>query len=306
MQVGESQHAGAVEMASTIWRQRLGAYVRLTRLDRPIGSLLLLWPTWWALWLAAEGIPDLKLLAIFTTGVLLTRSAGCAINDYFDRDIDGAVERTTGRPLAVGTIAPREALAVAAVLALGALWLVLLTNPLTVALSVIGAVIAVTYPLFKRFTYLPQAYLGVAFGWGIPMAFAAQTGQLPRVVWVLLIANIFWAVAYDTLYAMVDRPDDLRVGVKSSAILFGPVDRVAVGLLQLSALFALLLVGDTYDFGVWYWLGLTGALASAIYHQWLIRGRDRARCLRAFKHNNWFGCAVFAGIVLSFVSGGHG
>ena len=285
------------------WR-RLRHYARLTRLDRPIGSLLLLWPTWWALWLAAGGLPDWDLLMIFTLGVLLTRSAGCAINDYFDRDFDGSVARTVERPLATGAITPREALDVACLLGVLAFGLVLFTNRLTILLSCAGALIAATYPLFKRFTYLPQAYLGIAFGWGIPMAFAAQTGGVPRVAWVLLIANLFWVVAYDTLYAMVDRPDDLRLGIKSSAILFGPLDRVAIGVMHLSALLTLLMVGDLLELNRWFHAGLLAALGIAFYHQWLIRERDRAACFRAFRHNNWFGCAVFGGIVLSLATGG--
>lgn len=283
--------------------ERLRCYVELTRLDRPIGALLLLWPTWWALWIAAAGIPDLKLFAIFSAGVLLMRSAGCAINDYWDRQYDPRVARTAFRPLARNAIEPAEALWVGVSLATVSFILVLFTNRLTIALAGVGALLAVTYPLFKRFTYLPQVCLGVAFGWGIPMAFAAQLGSIPRVAWVLFIANMFWIVAYDTLYAMADREDDLRIGVKSSAILFGSMDRAIVGVLQISALSTLALVGDLAELGDRFDLGLAAAAAIALYHQWLIRERDPQACFRAFLHNNWLGAAVFAGLALDFALG---
>ncbi|RLA10148.1 MAG: 4-hydroxybenzoate octaprenyltransferase [Gammaproteobacteria bacterium] len=280
-------------------------YLQLTRLNKPIGLLLLLWPTWWALLLAAQGLPQPKIALIFTAGVVLMRSAGCAINDYFDRDIDGAVERTANRPIAQGRIPPSHALWVAAVLSLISLLLVLQLNRLTIQLAIIAAALAATYPLFKRFTYLPQAYLGVAFGWGIPMAFAAVQGTVPAIAWLLLLANIFWTVAYDTQYAMVDRADDLTIGVRSTAILFGQDDCRAVAILQVSALVTLLLVGLHPDSGLngLFYLFLTGAAGLSIYFQRLIKDRDRQRCLQAFLRNNWWGALIFAGIFLDLLGG---
>ena len=286
-------------------RPTLQDYLQLTRLNRPIGILLLLWPTWWALWLAAGGLPDLKIATIFTLGVVLMRSAGCAINDYFDRDFDGSVERTQQRPLAAGRIPPSHALVVAAVLALISLLMVMQLNSLTVELAVVAAGLAISYPLFKRFTYLPQAYLGIAFGWGIPMAFAAIQGQVPTLAWLLLIANIFWTVAYDTQYAMVDREDDLQIGLRSTAILFGREDLRAVAVLQASALFTLLLVGLHKESGLngFYYLALIGAAALSMHFQWLIRHRDRQRCFQAFLSNNWWGAMIFIGIFVDLLSG---
>ena len=280
-------------------------YLQLTRLNRPIGILLLLWPTWWALWLAAGGLPDFKITLIFTLGVVLMRSAGCAINDYFDRDFDGAVERTQQRPLAAGRIPPRHALLLAAGLALISLLMVMQLNQLTVQLAIVAAGLAITYPLFKRFTYLPQAYLGVAFGWGIPMAFAAIQGEVPELAWLLLLANIFWTVAYDTQYAMVDRVDDLQIGLRSTAILFGREDCRAVAILQASALLTLLLVGlhkESALNGIYY-LALIGAAGLSIHFQVLIRQRDRQRCFQAFLRNNWWGALIFVGIFLDLLSG---
>ena len=277
--------------------KRPAAYLELLRLHRPIGAFLLLWPTWWALWVAAGGRPDAWIFAVFTLGVLCMRSAGCAINDYLDRDIDPHVKRTRARPLARGALRPWEALALFVLLALASLALVLTLNALTIRLAVIGAVLAGTYPLAKRVTHLPQVYLGLAFSWGIPMAFAAQTGSVPLVAWVLMAANLFWVVAFDTIYAMVDRDDDLRIGVKSAAILFGEQDRLIVGVLQASALAALLVVGHHLDYGLAYHLGLAAAGGFAFYHQYLIRERAREDCFRAFLHNNFFGAAVFFGLV---------
>ncbi|HHJ12786.1 MAG TPA: 4-hydroxybenzoate octaprenyltransferase [Gammaproteobacteria bacterium] len=283
--------------------RRLYQYARLMRLDRPIGIYLLLWPTLWALWIAGAGKPDLHVLGVFVAGVVLMRSAGCVINDYADRHIDPRVARTRERPLATGQVRPREALVLFGVLCLLAFALVLTLNRLTIALSFVGVVLAALYPFMKRYTHLPQVVLGAAFGWAVPMAFAAQTGELPRVAWLLFTATLLWTTAYDTMYGMVDREDDLRIGVKSTAILFGEADRLVIGLLQLLALGALLLVGQLAGLGGHYLFGLLLAASLAIYQQYLIREREPAACLRAFLNNNWFGAAVFAGIVLAYLAG---
>ena len=282
------------------WRERLHQYWRLVRGDRPIGWLLLLWPTWWGLWLAAEGTPPLWPLLVFSLGVWLTRSAGCVINDYADRWLDGAVERTRERPLVSGAVSGREALAVFAVLMLVAFALVLTMNRLTIYMSVVGVALAASYPYLKRHTYLPQVYLGMAFGWGIPMAFAALTGKVPAIAWVLYLANIFWATAYDTWYAMVDRDDDLRMGAKSTAILFGDMDLIAQGVLYACMLFALFLVGRQAGLGGWYWAALASASALIMYEFLIARSRNRDACFRAFLHNHWVGATIFAGIALHF------
>jgi 4-hydroxybenzoate polyprenyltransferase len=281
--------------------ERLGHYFRLVRLHRPIGIYLVLWPTLWALWLASRGGPDLLIFAVFMVGTMLMRSAGCAINDYADRNIDGHVRRTKDRPLAAGLIAPWEAVAVFAVLTLACFGLVLLLNRLTIQLSIIGAFLAASYPFTKRVTHLPQAYLGMAFGWGIPMAFAAETGAVPPAAWVLFCANIFWSLVYDTMYAMADREDDLKIGVKSSAILFGRYDRLIIGVLQLLVLGLLFLSGLLFQMGPLYYAGLTVALAFAAYEQWMIRERDPKRCFDAFLHNHYFGMAVFIGIAADYL-----
>ena len=281
-------------------RERLHQYWRLVRGDRPIGWLLLLWPTWWGLWLAAKGVPPAWPLVVFTLGVWLTRSAGCVINDYADRWLDGSVERTRTRPLATGAMSGREALAVFAVLMLVAFALVLSLNRLTVWMSVVGVFLAATYPYLKRYTYLPQVYLGMAFGWGIPMAFAALTGGVPPLAWVLYVANIFWATAYDTWYAMVDRDDDLRMGAKSTAILFGEMDLIAQGVLYAGMFLALALAGRQAALGWPYWAGLGVAVVLVAWEFGLARTRARADCFRAFLHNHWVGMAVFAGIALDF------
>ncbi len=280
--------------------RRLTEYALLMRIDRPIGTLLLLWPTLWALWIAASGRPDALVLLVFVLGVFLMRSAGCVINDYADRGFDPHVARTRNRPLAAGRVAPREALILFAVLCLAAFALVLLLNRLTILLSLVGALLAASYPFMKRLTHIPQAYLGVAFGWGIPMAFAAQTGAVPATAWWLLAANVVWAVAYDTMYAMVDRADDLRVGVKSTAILFGRRDRLAVGLLQALTLALLAAIGVSLNLGAYYYGGLAAAAALAGYQQFLIRHREPARCFKAFLNNAWFGAAVFGGLALHY------
>ena len=281
-------------------RDRLHQYWRLVRGDRPIGWLLLLWPTWWGLWLAAEGMPPLWTLVVFSLGVWLTRSAGCVINDYADRWLDGAVERTRDRPLVSGAVSGREALAVFAVLMLVAFALVLTLNRLTIYMSAVGVVLAASYPYLKRHTYLPQVYLGMAFGWGIPMAFAAITGKVPAIAWVLYLANIFWATAYDTWYAMVDRDDDLRMGAKSTAILFGDMDLIALGVLYACMLCALLLVGRQAGLGICYWAALVVAAGLIAYEFRIARSRGRDACFRAFLHNHWVGAAVFVGIALHF------
>ena len=279
---------------------RLREYALLMRLDRPIGSLLLLWPALWALWIAAQGAPDPRILLIFVVGVVLMRSAGCVINDYADRDIDPRVARTRDRPLAAGRVAPREALGLFLALCLGAFALVLLLNPLTVMLSVAGFALAATYPFHKRFSPLPQVHLGLAFGWAVPMAFAALQNGVPPLAWLLMGAALLWAVAYDTMYAMVDREDDLRAGVKSTAILFGAHDRALIGVFQILTLLALLLAGRHAGLGPAYHAGLVVAGGLALHQQRLIRGRAPARCFRAFLNNNWFGGSVFGGIALDY------
>ena len=279
---------------------KLKDYARLMRLHRPIGSLLLLWPTLWAMWIAGQGRPGWHLFAVFVLGVLLMRSAGCVINDYADRNLDPHVERTRDRPIAAGRVSPREALALFAALCLMAFALVLTLNRLTVQLAFVGVFLVATYPFIKRYTHLPQFYLGMAFGWGIPMAFAAQTNTIPAVGWVLLAANVCWAVAYDTAYAMVDREDDRKIGVKSTAILFGRYDRAMVFLFHLLTLILLALSGALSGLGLRYYAGLVVAFGFALYQQRLLRDRARDGCFRAFLNNNWFGAAVFAGLILHY------
>ncbi len=278
----------------------LADYGRLMRLDRPIGIWLLLWPTLWALWLAGRGRPDQHVFVIFVAGVVLMRSAGCVINDYADRDFDPHVARTRERPLAAGRVSPQEALVLFAVLALSALLLALQLNKLTLLYAVGGGFLAITYPFIKRFLSIPQLYLGLSFGWGIPMAFAAQLEHVPRVAWLLFLANLLWVTVYDTIYAMVDRDDDRKIGVRSTAILFGDSDRHIIAALQAMTLLALCLVGKITRLGVWYWLGLAAGGALFARHLWLIRTRDRAACFRAFQGNHYFGMAVFIGILLSY------
>lgn len=280
--------------------QRLRQYILLMRLDRPIGIFLLLWPTLWALWIAAKGTPDYWVATVFVLGVFLMRSAGCVINDYADRDIDRHVERTRNRPLTSGKVSEKEALLLFAVLSLMAFGLVLTLNLLTILLSFVGAALAASYPFMKRHTYLPQVYLGLAFGWSVPMAFAAQTGEVPTVAWLLLIATVLWATAYDTMYAMVDRPDDLKIGVKSTAILFGTADRAIIAIIQGMTLLVLVMIGRQLELGGYYYTGLGAALLLMCYQQYLIQNRDGMHCFRAFLNNNWVGAAVFAGIALHY------
>ena len=282
-------------------RRRAPDFIELTRLNRPIGILLLLWPTWWALWLAAEGIPSWQNLLIFTLGIVLMRSAGCVINDFADRNLDGHVERTKDRPIPSGRVSGREALILFVLLCLPALGLVLQTNTLTIYLSGGALLLAASYPFMKRYTYYPQAVLGAAFGWGIPMAFAAETGEIPRVAWLLFGANVVWTIAYDTLYAMVDRDDDIKMGVKSTAILFAEADKMIVGMLQGLTLFILWLLVQHAQLGFAYYVGLLVAAGLFGYQQYIVRDRERDACFRAFLNNNWVGAAIFAGIALSFI-----
>jgi 4-hydroxybenzoate polyprenyltransferase len=283
---------------------RLTLYERLMRLDKPIGTLLLLWPTLWALWLAADGRPEGRIVWIFALGTLLMRSAGCVMNDIADWRFDAEVKRTRERPLATGAIGRREALVLAALLSLAAFALVLELDRAAVMLSFVGLALAATYPLTKRFLALPQAYLGVAFGFGIPMGYAAVQGDVPAAGWALLLANVFWAVAYDTEYAMVDRDDDVRIGIKTAAITFGRFDVAAVMLCYGVMLALLAGIGVHYGMGPLYYAGLAAALALMLYHYRLIRMRDRDACFKAFKHNNWVGAAVFAGIFADFAARG--
>jgi 4-hydroxybenzoate polyprenyltransferase len=280
---------------------RLKLYIQLVRLNKPIGILLLLWPTLWGLWIAASGVPTLTVLFVFIAGTVLMRSAGCAINDYADRDFDGHVKRTASRPLASGKISTKEAVSIAAVLALIALALVIVfLNRLTLMLSVVAAFLAASYPFTKRFFAMPQAYLGIAFGFGIPMAFAAITNDVPAIAWWLLAANACWTIAYDTEYAMVDRDDDVKIGINTTALLFGRFDVAAVMLFYAAFFGLMIVIGRTVALGVAYWLGVAIAALIALYHFTLIRERNREQCFKAFLHNNWLGAAVFAGIAVDF------
>ena len=273
--------------------QKWDAYSRLMRLDRPIGTLLLLWPCLMALLLAAGGMPDIKVLLVFVIGVVVMRACGCIINDYADRDLDGHVARTKSRPLASGEVSVREALTLFVVLGLFAFGLVLMLNPLVVKLSVVGIILTVIYPFTKRWTNMPQMFLGVVWSWSIPMAYAAQTGEVPASAWWLFAANWFWTVAYDTMYAMVDRDDDLKVGIKSTAILFGRFDREIIGLFQLAALGCFIAAGWSADRGLLYALGIATFIGFSVYQQRLIHGRDRADCFKAFLNNNYAGLTLF-------------
>lgn len=279
-------------------------YLQLTRLDRPIGILLLLWPTLMALWIAAEGIPDFKLLLIFTVGVVLMRSAGCAINDFADREVDGGVWRTENRPLATGVLKPWQALTTFVGLALLAFFLVLQLNQLTIYLSLVAVVLAIAYPFMKRYTYLPQLVLGMAFGWAIPMAFAAQTGSVPLIAWLLFIANIIWTTIYDTFYAMADRDDDLKMGIKSTAILFADDDRLIQGVLQSLLLLVWLLIGKQLSLGGVFYFGLLAVAGLFVYQQYLVRHRVPDACLQAFLNNNYVGGVLFIAVVLHYAASG--
>lgn len=276
------------------------ALLQLIRWDRPIGTLLLLWPTLWALWIAAEGLPDLGLLVIFSVGTFLMRSAGCIINDLADRNFDGGVSRTRERPLVTGRVSVNEAVALFCVLCLLAFGLVLLTNRLTVMLSVPALLLASTYPFMKRYTHFPQIVLGLAFSCAIPMAFAAQRGELPPALWLLFTANVLWTVVYDTKYAMVDRRDDLQVGIKSTAVLFGDSDRYVIAVLQVLCLAALYLAGERFGLGLYYNASLLVTAGLFGYHLYLIRHQDEAACFHAFLHNRWVGLTVFLGIAADY------
>ena len=284
------------------WVERLNLYERLMRLDKPIGILLLLWPTLWALWISGRGHPHWMIVWIFVLGTVLMRSAGCVMNDYADRHFDPHVERTRERPLAAGQVSGREALLLAAALSLLAFVLVLQLNRLTSLLSVAALFLAASYPFTKRFFSLPQAYLGIAFGFGIPMAFAAQIGQVPALAWIMLLANVCWALAYDTEYAMVDRDDDIKIGIRSSALFFGRFDVAAIMLFYAAMLSILAWVGWRVHLNWPYFAGLGAAAGIACYHWLLIRRRERNACFKAFLHNNWLGAVLFAGLVLSYLT----
>ena len=289
------------ELPSPALRTRINTYWRLIRGDRPIGWLLLLWPTWWGLWLAAEGTPPLLLLVIFSAGVWLMRAAGCIINDYADRWLDPHVERTRARPLASGEVSAREALLLFVSLCAVAFGLVLLCNWLTVQLSVVGVLLAASYPYLKRYTWFPQVYLGIAFGWAIPMAFAAVQGEVPALAWLAFGATVLWATAYDTWYAMVDRDDDIRMGARSTAILFGELDLVMQAVLYASVLVALVLLGQRAELGSIYFVALVAVTGMIGWQFWLARSRSREGCFAAFRNNHWVGMLVFFGISLGYV-----
>ena len=276
------------------------AYAQLVRLDKPIGILLLLWPALIALWIAAEGWPDTLVLCVFVVGVILMRSAGCAINDYADRHIDNKVERTKQRPLTSGKISEKEALMVFASLSLMAFTLVLFLNELTIWMSLGGIVLAVSYPFMKRYHYLPQVHLGAAFGWAAPMAYTAQANEVTTITWLIFLATVLWATAYDTMYAMVDYDDDIKIGVKSTAILFGNQDRLIIGIIQLLLILNLLLIGHRAGLSGFYYLGVAAACLFAIYQQYLIKDRNRELCFKAFLNNNWFGMVLFIGVFLDY------
>ena len=276
--------------------ERLKQYALLMRLHRPVGWLLLLWPTWWGLWCAARGMPSWKMLAIFSAGVIVMRSAGCVINDWADRWLDGSVKRTEDRPIAAGRVSPTEALSLFVVLLLIAFGLVLLTNPLTIKLAGVGALLAIIYPFLKRYTHLPQLWLGAAFGWSVPMAYAAEKGEIDSIAGLLFLANVLWSSAYDTIYAMVDREDDLKMGARSTAILLGDMDLVGIGILHASFLAAMWLVGERAALAWPFTTGWCVALALIAVQHWIIRHRDRDACFLAFRHSHWVGMALFVGI----------
>ena len=281
-------------------KNKITALIKLIRLDKPIGTLLLLWPTLWALWIASDGWPGITPLLIFTLGTFLMRSAGCIVNDFADRNVDGFVERTASRPLVTGTVSNKEAFGLFMILIFLSFLLVLQTNLLTIELSIFALVLASIYPFLKRYTNLPQLGLGIAFSWGIPMAFAAQKASVPIETWVLLLANLFWVVVYDTQYAMVDREDDLQIGIKSTAILFGEADRHIIGLLQLVCLLCLFWVAHEFSLGLVYISSIFIVAILFLYHLYLVRHRRRQDCFKAFKHNNWVGICILLGIIFDY------
>lgn len=285
----------------TAMGRTLRDYAELMRLHRPIGLWLLMWPALWGLWVSSAGRPDARLFAIFMAGVVVMRTAGCVINDYADRSLDPLVQRTAGRPLAAGKVQPGEALTLFTALGLIASVLALQLDPLARLYAAAGGALAVTYPFIKRFVHVPQFYLGIAFAWSIPMAFAAHGGSVPKLAWLMVCAVVLWAGVYDTMYAMVDRDDDLKIGLKSTAILFGDADRLFIGAMQAMVLLALYLVGDAAGLGDWYRAGLVAGLAIFIYQQWLIRDRRPERCFQAFNNNNYFGMVVFVGLALDYL-----
>lgn len=285
----------------TYLTNRLYQYVLLMRLHRPIGIYLLLWPTLWAVWIASAGQPNWLITIVFILGVILMRSAGCVINDYADRNIDTHVQRTKQRPIASGDVSTKEALILFIILCLIAFGLVLLLNPLTIQLSFVALLLAAIYPFMKRYTHLPQVFLGAAFGWAIPMAFAAELNTIPMIAWWLFITNVLWVIVYDTMYAMVDREDDLKIGVKSTAILFGQADKLIIASLQIVVLSLLVGLGLKLAFNWAYYLGLTAATLLAFYQQWLIKDREPSLCFKAFLNNHWFGLVIFIGIVLQYL-----
>jgi len=293
-------HSAASKVRQHPYYDKAVLYAQLTRLHKPIGILLLLWPTLIALWIAAEGFPDPLVLFVFVAGVILMRSAGCAINDYADRHVDGKVKRTMKRPLATGKVTEKEALIVFALLSITAFLLVLLMNSLTIWMAFIGVLLAASYPFMKRYHYLPQVHLGAAFGWSAPMAYAAQANELTAVTWLIFLATILWATAYDTMYAMVDYDDDIKIGVKSTAILFGNQDKLIIGIIQLLLIFDLILIGHRAGLSGFYYLGVTAAAVLAIYQQYLIKDRVREHCFQAFLNNNWLGLVLFLGVALDY------
>lgn len=285
----------------TYLSERLAQYWLLARFDKPIGILILLWPALWALWVASNGKPDALVLSVICAGVVVMRAAGCVINDYADRDFDPHVQRTQQRPIAAGKVSPKEALYVFAVLGLLAFGLVLLLNPLTIMLSFIGAFLAASYPFMKRYTHLPQAYLGIAFGWAVPMSFSAQSNDIPVVGWIMYLAVMLWSLIYDTMYAMVDKEDDIKIGVKSTAILFGRYDRQIIAALQLIMLSLLISIGQMQALGSAYYIGLLVAAGLCIYQQRLIYKREKTQCFKAFLNSNWLGLAVFIGLAVDYL-----
>ena len=289
-------------MTFQLKKENIKAYWILTRMHKPIGSLLLLWPMYWALWIASEGQPDGLVFIVFTLGVVLMRSAGCVINDYADRLVDPHVSRTKDRPIASGQVKPSEAMQLFFALIAVSAMLVLLMNTLTIWLSWGGILLASLYPYMKRHTHLPQVFLGMAFGWAVPMVFAAQLGSVPIIAWLVFIATVIWAVIYDTMYAMVDREDDLKIGVKSTAVLFGELDKVFIGLFQLLFFAALILIGQKVELGVIYFIAVFIAFLFALYHQFLIKDREPSKCMAAFLNNNWLGLVVFIGIAADYAA----